>query len=68
MTHLLSDLEGGRFDGAWLAQNFESLRPEAVFKKYDDLFAHQEAERERFLKCNSTDRDRPFGRQRTWSS
>ena len=48
-THLLADLEGGRFDGAWLVQNFETLRPEGVFKKYDTLFARPDAERERFL-------------------
>ncbi|MDE2626254.1 MAG: DUF3141 domain-containing protein [Burkholderiales bacterium] len=49
ITHWLADLEGGRFDGAWLVQNFESLRPEGVFKKYDALYAHPEAEHDRFL-------------------
>ncbi|CAG1000990.1 partial Poly(3-hydroxyalkanoate) polymerase subunit PhaC, partial [Burkholderiales bacterium] len=49
LVHWLADLGDGRFDGAWLVQNFESLRPEAVFSKYDTLFAHPEAERERFL-------------------
>lgn len=48
-VHWLSDLGGGTFDGAWLVQNFESLRPEGVFHKYDDLFARPEDERERFL-------------------
>ena len=28
MTHLLADLGDGRFDGAWLIQNFENLKPE----------------------------------------
>jgi hypothetical protein len=45
----MSDLGNGRFDGAWLVQNFEALRPEGVFRKYDTLFAQPEAERERFL-------------------
>src|SRR3546814_8742980 len=27
LTHLLADLGGGRLDGAWLVQNFESLNP-----------------------------------------
>jgi hypothetical protein len=48
-AHWISDLGGGTFDGAWLVQNFEALRPEGVFRKYDTLFAQPEAERERFL-------------------
>jgi hypothetical protein len=48
-AHLLADLGAGRFDGAWLVQNFEALRPEGVWKKYDSLWAHPERERERFL-------------------
>ena len=39
----------GRFDGAWLVQNFENLKPEAVWEKYANLFAHIDSERERFL-------------------
>lgn len=49
MTHLLSDLGDGRFDGAWLVQNFENLKPEAVWEKYANLFTHVDIERERFL-------------------
>jgi len=49
LVHLLADLGQGRFDGAWLVQNFENLKPEAVWEKYADLFAHVESERERFL-------------------
>lgn len=49
LVHLLADLGQGRFDGAWLVQNFESLKPEAVWEKYANLFAHIETERERFL-------------------
>lgn len=48
-AHLLADLGAGRFDGAWLVQNFESLRPEGVWKKYDTLFARPEREHDRFL-------------------
>jgi hypothetical protein len=49
LTHLLADLGGGRFDGAWLAANFENLKPEAVWDKYANLFTHIDTERERFL-------------------
>jgi hypothetical protein len=31
LAHLLADLGDGRFDGAWLVQNFESLKPETVW-------------------------------------
>lgn len=48
-THLLADLNDGRFDGAWLALNFENLKPEAVWDKYANLFMHVDTERERFL-------------------
>ena len=27
LTHFLADLNQDRFDGAWLVQNFESLKP-----------------------------------------
>ncbi|MFC4172415.1 DUF3141 domain-containing protein [Microvirga sp. GCM10011540] len=49
LVHLLADLGQGRFDGAWLVQNFENLKPEAVWEKYANLFANIETERERFL-------------------
>jgi hypothetical protein len=48
-AHLAADLGNGWFDGAWLVQNFESLRPEAVWEKYANLFSHIDSERERFL-------------------
>jgi hypothetical protein len=48
-AHWMSDLGNGRFDGAWLVQNFEALRPEGVFRKYDTLYAQPEAEHDRFL-------------------
>lgn len=49
LTHLTSDLGNGRFDGAWLVQNFENLKPEGVWDKYANLFSHIDSERERFL-------------------
>jgi hypothetical protein len=49
LTHLTSDLGDGRFDGAWLVQNFENLKPEGAWEKYANLFSHMDRERERFL-------------------
>lgn len=50
LAHLTADLGNGRFDGAWLAQNFESLKPEkAIWEKYAHLFAAIDTERDRFL-------------------
>ena len=49
LTHLTADLGDGRFDGAWLVQNFENLKPEGVWEKYANLFSHIDKERERFL-------------------
>ncbi|MBU2582244.1 MAG: DUF3141 domain-containing protein [Alphaproteobacteria bacterium] len=50
ITHLIADLGNGRFDGAWLAQNFENLKPEkAIWEKYASLFHGVDTERDRFL-------------------
>lgn len=49
LAHLAADLGAGRFDGAALVQNFETLQPEAVWKKYDTLWAQPEREHDRFL-------------------
>jgi hypothetical protein len=49
LTHLTADLGNGRFDGAWLVQNFENLKPEGVWQKYANLFSHIDKERDRFL-------------------
>lgn len=50
LTHLLADLGNGKFDGAWLAQNFENLKPaNTLWDKYYHLFLNVEHERERFL-------------------
>lgn len=48
-AHFAADLGHGRFDGAWLVQNFEALRPEGMWKKYDQVFAQPQHEQERFL-------------------
>lgn len=37
------------FEGAWLVQNFEALRPEGVWKKDETLWVHPERERDPFL-------------------
>lgn len=50
LAHLTADLGDGRFDGAWLAQNFESLKPEkAIWEKYANLLTNVDTERDRFL-------------------
>jgi len=50
LAHLVADLGDGRFDGAWLAQNFENLKPEkAIWEKYAHLFSHIDTEADRFL-------------------
>lgn len=49
LAHFVADLCDGRFDGAWLAQNFENLKPEAQWEKYANLFTNVDRERERFL-------------------
>jgi hypothetical protein len=50
LTHYLADLGLDRFDGAWLAQDFEGLKPEtAIWDKYANLFTHIDTEQQRFL-------------------
>lgn len=50
LAHFVGDLGNGKFDGAWLAQNFESLSPaKAIWEKYANLFAAVDTERDRFL-------------------
>ncbi|MHB1111624.1 MAG: DUF3141 domain-containing protein [Acidovorax defluvii] len=50
LAHLTADLGNGRFDGAWLAQNFENLKPEkAIWEKYASLFTNVDSEQDRFL-------------------
>lgn len=49
LVHFLADLGHGRFDGAWLVQNFENLKPEAIWQKYANVFDEIDSERDRFL-------------------
>lgn len=50
IANFLADLGNGCFDGAWLVQNFQMLKPEAaVWEKLYAVFANPEKERERFL-------------------
>ncbi|TBV08190.1 DUF3141 domain-containing protein [Phytopseudomonas dryadis] len=50
MTRLGSDLGNGRFDGAWLVSNFESLNPANThWSKYYNLFSQVDSEAPRFL-------------------
>ena len=50
LASLTSDLGGGKFDGAWLVQNFENLNPANTFwDKYFRVFADADTEPPRFL-------------------
>jgi poly(3-hydroxyalkanoate) synthetase len=47
---LSSDLGAGKFDGAYLVQNFENLNPANTFwNKYYNVFANIDTEPQRFL-------------------
>ena len=50
LTALTSDLGGGKFDGAWLVQNFESQNPANTYwtKQYN-LYSKIDTEAERYL-------------------
>ncbi|RWA51429.1 poly(3-hydroxyalkanoate) synthetase [Cupriavidus sp. UYMSc13B] len=49
-ANFLADLGNGRFDGAWLVQNFQALKPEAaLWAKFYAVFANPGREGERFL-------------------
>jgi pimeloyl-ACP methyl ester carboxylesterase len=50
LASLVSDLGAGKFDGAWLVQNFENLNPANTFwDKYYHVFANVDTEPPRFL-------------------
>jgi len=50
LARFMADLGRGKFDGAWLVQNFENLNPaHALLRKYYDVYAAIDTERERFL-------------------
>lgn len=49
-TALASDLGAGRFDGAWLVQNFESLNPaNTLWSKQYNVYAQVDTEGPRYL-------------------
>jgi pimeloyl-ACP methyl ester carboxylesterase len=50
MSLLASDLGNGKFDGAYLVQNFENLNPANTFwSKYYNVWKNVDTEKERFL-------------------
>ena len=50
LTALTSDLGAGRFDGAWLVQNFENLDPaNTLWSKQYNLYANVDTEGPRYL-------------------
>ena len=50
LSSFISDLNNGKFDGAWLVQNFENLHPANTFwDKYYHVFANVDTEPPRFL-------------------
>ena len=50
LARMLSDLGGGRFDGAWLISNFDSLNPaNTLWSKPYRVWANPEKEEERYL-------------------
>jgi pimeloyl-ACP methyl ester carboxylesterase len=50
MTHLMSDLGNGIFDGAWLVNNFENLNPgNTLWSKQYNLYAKIDTEASRYL-------------------
>jgi pimeloyl-ACP methyl ester carboxylesterase len=50
LTALTSDLGSGKFDGAWLVQNFENLNPSnTLWTKSYNLYAKIDSEAQRYL-------------------
>lgn len=50
LTALTGDIGAGRFDGAWLVQNFENLNPaNTLWKKQYDLYSKVDTEGPRYL-------------------
>lgn len=50
LTALASDLGGGKFDGAWLVQNFENLNPaNTLWEKQHHMYANVDTEGPRYL-------------------
>src|SRR5207247_4514737 len=50
LTALISDLGGGKFDGAWLVHNFENLNPSnTLWSKQYNLYSKIDTEAPRYL-------------------
>ncbi|WP_072817750.1 DUF3141 domain-containing protein [Bradyrhizobium erythrophlei] len=50
LTALTSDLGGGKFDGAWLVQNFENMNPSnTLWSKQYNVYSKVDTEAERYL-------------------
>jgi pimeloyl-ACP methyl ester carboxylesterase len=50
LTHMMSDLGHGKFDGAWLVENFENLNPaNTLWTKQYNLYAKVDTEAPRYL-------------------
>jgi pimeloyl-ACP methyl ester carboxylesterase len=50
VTQLTSDLGGGKFDGAWLVDNFEKMNPSnTLWSKPYNLYANIDTEAQRYL-------------------
>ena len=50
LTALTSDIGGGKFDGAWLVQNFENQNPSnTLWSKQYNVFSKVDTEAERYL-------------------
>ena len=50
LTAMTSDLGGGKFDGAWLVQNFENMNPSnTLWAKQYNVYSKVDSEAERYL-------------------
>jgi hypothetical protein len=50
LTAMTSDLGGGRFDGAWLVQNFENMNPaNTLWSKQYNVYSKVDTEADRYL-------------------
>jgi len=50
LTALTSDLGGGKFDGAWLVQNFENMNPSnTLWTKQYNVYSKVDSEADRYL-------------------
>ncbi|MEX0350756.1 MAG: DUF3141 domain-containing protein [Paracoccaceae bacterium] len=50
LTALTGDLGAGKFDGAWLVQNFENMNPaNTLWSKQHNVYAKVDTERDRYL-------------------